>query len=165
MATRRKVFYSFHYDRDSWRVQQVKNMGVVEGQRLLSSNDWEEVKKKGDAAIKEWIATEMKGKSCLVVLIGSETAGRPWVRYEIQKAWTDGKGVLGVDIHHLKNKDGKTDTRGANPFAALTLNGTAFSDVARRHNPAGSTSSEVYASIEASLPSWVEEAIAIRSRH
>ena len=28
------VFYSFHYDRDSWRVQQVMNMGKIEGQPL-----------------------------------------------------------------------------------------------------------------------------------
>ena len=27
----RKVFFSFHYDRDSWRVSQVRNCNVVSG--------------------------------------------------------------------------------------------------------------------------------------
>jgi hypothetical protein len=72
----RKVFHSFHYDRDAWRVSMVKNMGVVEGQPLLSSYQWEEVKKKGDAGIQAWIDDQMKGQSCVVVLIGAQTAGR-----------------------------------------------------------------------------------------
>lgn len=72
----RRVFYSFHYQNDAWRVQQVKNMGAVEGQPLLSSQKWEDVAKGGDAAIRKWIDDQMKGKSCNVVLIGSKTAGR-----------------------------------------------------------------------------------------
>jgi hypothetical protein len=67
-------------------------MGVVEGQRLLSSNDWEDVKKGGDKAIKRWIDEQMKNKSCAVVLIGYGTAGRKWINYEIEKAWEDGGG-------------------------------------------------------------------------
>ena len=51
----RSVFYSFHYARDSWRAGQVKNMGVVEGNTPVSSNEWEQVKRKGDEAIKKWI--------------------------------------------------------------------------------------------------------------
>jgi hypothetical protein len=117
----RQVFYSFHFARDSQRVSQVKNMGVVGGQRILSSNDWEDVKKGGNDAIEQWIAEEMKGKSCLVVLIGKETAGRKWVKYEIEKAWNDKKGVVGVYIHNLKNLAGEQDTKGNNPFTTFTM--------------------------------------------
>ena len=80
----RRVFYSFHYDLDNWRVQQVKNMGAVEGQPLLSANEWEDVEAGGAKAIQKWIDEQMAGKSCNVVLIGSETAGRRWVEYEIK---------------------------------------------------------------------------------
>jgi len=59
MAT--KCFLSFHYKPDNWRVSQIKQMGVIEGQALLAANKWEEVKGKGDAAIKQWIADNMKG--------------------------------------------------------------------------------------------------------
>jgi hypothetical protein len=42
----RKVFHSFHFKRDSHRVSQVRNMGVIEGQPVLSSNEWEETSRK-----------------------------------------------------------------------------------------------------------------------
>ena len=45
----KKVFYSFHYALDSWRIQQIRNMGVVENQKICEPNEWEEVKRKGDA--------------------------------------------------------------------------------------------------------------------
>lgn len=43
--TKRQVFYSFHFKNDSWRAGQVRNIGVVEGNMPVSSNDWEEVKR------------------------------------------------------------------------------------------------------------------------
>ncbi|MBR9766708.1 MAG: TIR domain-containing protein, partial [Rhodobacteraceae bacterium] len=46
------------------------------------------------------------------VLIGSETASRQWVRYEIRKAWKERKGVLGIQIHGLKDLNGNTSTKG-----------------------------------------------------
>lgn len=47
----RKVFYSFHFKQDSQRVAKVKNMGVIEGQTILTSNEWEDVKAGGDSSI------------------------------------------------------------------------------------------------------------------
>lgn len=37
--TKRQVFYSFHFKNDSWRAGQVRNIGVVEGNTPVSSND------------------------------------------------------------------------------------------------------------------------------
>lgn len=71
---KRQVFYSFHFKNDSWRAGQVRNIGVVEGNMPVSSNDWEEVKRKGDDSIKRWIDTHMDYRSCVIVLIGSDTA-------------------------------------------------------------------------------------------
>lgn len=161
----KKVFYSFHYQVDAWRVQTVMNAGQVEGQPLLGSQDWEDVAAGGDAAIKKWIDDQMKGKSCNVVLIGSQTAGRKWIEYEIGKAWGAGKGVVGVYIHGLKDANGKRSTKGANPFSRLTLDKThQFDQIAMAYNPAGSTSQEVYNSISSNLERWVDEAIAIRKK-
>jgi len=160
----RKVFYSFYFTKDSHRVSQVKQMGVIEGQPLLSSNQWEEVKKGGDKAIEKWIADEMKGKSCLVVLIGSATAGRKWVNHEIKKAWDDEKGVVGVYIHNLKNLSGKQDSQGANPFSGTTVGDVKkdLSTVVNAHNPPYTTSTYVYDDIKDNLADWVEKAITIR---
>lgn len=51
----RRVFFSFHFAKDAWRAAQVRNMGVVEGNKPLSDNEWEKVKKGGEQAIKKWI--------------------------------------------------------------------------------------------------------------
>ncbi len=117
----RKCFLSFHYKPDSWRVSQVKNMGKIEGQSILSSNSWEEVKNKGDAAIQKWIDDNMSGKGCQIVLIGANTAGRRWVKYEIKKAWDDKKGVLGIHVHNLKDNDQNQSSKGSNPFSTFTV--------------------------------------------
>lgn len=109
------VFYSFHYDRDVHRVQLIENMGTLEGQRILNHQEWEKVKSRGEAAIKNWISEQMKWKSAVVVLIGKETASREWVQYEIQKSWNDKKPLLGIRIHGLSSM-GTIDSSGMNPF-------------------------------------------------
>jgi hypothetical protein len=163
----RQVFYSFDFKEDSHRVSQVKQMGVIEGQPILSSNQWEEVKKGGDAAIEAWIAKEMAGKTCLVVLIGKGTAGRKWVDYEIKKAWNDKKGVLGVYIHGLKNLSELQSVKGANPFTGITIGtaGQKMSSVVKAHDTPYSISTYVYDHIKSNLSAWVEEAIQIRKSY
>lgn len=110
------VFYSFHYDRDVLRVQLVRNINALEGQPLLNSQKWEEVRRGGEPAIKEWIDEEMKWKKAVIVLVGEETAGRKWVNYEINKAWKDKKPLLGVRIHGLASGSNGADKAGATPF-------------------------------------------------
>ncbi|MFJ8132523.1 TIR domain-containing protein [Streptomyces hydrogenans] len=162
----RRVFFSFRYDLDNWRVQTVKNIGRVEGQSLLTSNQWEDVARNGDAAIQRWIDGQMVGKSCDIVLIGSQTAGRRWVEYEFRKAWSEGKGVVGIHIHQLLDRNRQSTTKGKNPFSGFTLsNGNvSFDQVVRTYDPVGYNSASAYASITSNIESWVEEAIEIRSR-
>jgi hypothetical protein len=96
------VFYSFHYDNDVNRVQLVRQMGVIEGDEPVRPNEWESIKAKGNAAVEKWIDDNMRYKTCVVVLIGTETAARPWVKLEIKRAWEMKKGLLGIHIHNLK---------------------------------------------------------------
>lgn len=112
------VYYSFHYAEDVHRVQLIRNMGVIEGQRLLSAQDWEEVRQRGNDAIANWIREQMRWKSTLLVLVGKETATRPWVQYEIQHAWRIRKPMLGIRIHGLSSL-GKTSESGPDPFTNL----------------------------------------------
>jgi hypothetical protein len=162
----RRVFYSFHYDTDKDRVAQVRNMGVVEGSPIASDNDWEAIKRGGDRAIQSWIDNQMQGTSCCVVLIGATTAGRSWVTYEIENAWRQGKGVVGVHIYELKNLRGEKTSKGANPLDyATTAGGYRVSWFAKTYDPPYADSKAVYAHIAANLSSWIEEAIRIRSQH
>lgn len=155
----RSAFFSFHYDRDAWRVQQVRNLGQVEGQPLLSSQEWEEVQRQGDRAIENWIAKQMKYKGAVVVLVGAETAERRWVKHEIGYAWDNHKPLVGIRINGLADSNGYTDPQGANPFKMVGLQGGGtVGDYVRLHTPSGTTSQEVYASISDNLNVWVDNA-------
>jgi hypothetical protein len=162
----RRVFFSFHYKPDCWRASQVRNMGVIEGNRPCSDNDWETITKGGDDKIKEWIAEQLDGKSCVVVLIGANTAGRKWINYEIIKGWNEGKGVVGVCVHGLKDSDEKQSEKGANPFANIKYgdSGEMLSSVVKVYDTPYATSTYVYDHIKANLDNWVEEAISIRAK-
>jgi hypothetical protein len=162
----RRVFFSFYYKDDSSRIQQVINMGAVEGQRVLTGQKWEEVKKGGDAAVKKWIDDQMSGKSCAVILVGTRTSTRPWVEYEIKKAWKDKLGVVGVHIHGLRDLNTQsTSAKGASPFDGLNLSGTPFGNIVTMYDPPGRDSKAVYGSINDNLAKLVEEAIKIRGKY
>lgn len=161
----RKVFYSFHYLPDNWRASQVRNMGSVEGNRPASDNDWEAVKKGGDSAIEQWINNQLNGRTCSVVLIGRDTAGRKWIDYEIHKSWNSGKGVVGIYVHNLKNASSEQATKGANPFAHIKMKrgDVSMSSIVRAYDPPHVDSKRVYEHISQNLSSWIEEAVKIRN--
>ena len=160
----RSAFFSFHFARDAWRTSQVRNFGAVDGNKPVSDNSWEDLKRQGDRAVARWIDSQMDGCSCVIVLVGQETAGRPWINYEIKKAWEGGRGLLGVRIHGLKNSAKQQDRAGANPFDSLTVNGKPLSQYVALHDPSQRTSEDTYAAIRRDLASWVETAIASRQR-
>jgi MTH538 TIR-like domain (DUF1863) len=121
----RKVFFSFHYQRDLWRVNVVRNSGVIDGVSAAGFHDvslWEETKRQGEDAIKKLINNGLNGTSVTVVLIGAETSRRKYVTYEIDKSIACGNGLLGIYINNIKDKDGRTDPLGAVP-AALSKSG------------------------------------------
>ncbi|MCW0459934.1 hypothetical protein NB717_001002 [Xanthomonas sacchari] len=163
----RNVFFSFHFNNDFWRTQQVRNIGALDGQKLYTPNEWEEVKKKGSAAIEKWIDDSLAGKTCVVVLVGAETASRPWVRTEIVKGWNSGKGVVAIHINKLLDNKGNASTAGANPLDQVMLKqGTVpLSNYARLITPVGADSKAVYAYIQENIEQWIEDAIAIRKNY
>jgi len=156
---KRSTFYRFHFVNDVMRVQQIRNIGALEDNNPVSPNDWEEVKKKGNAAVERWIDDNMKCRQCVVVLIGSETANRPWVKYEIKKAWDEKRGLFGVYIHNLKCPRNGTCSRGANPFEGFSVGTSKLSNIVKCYEP---SSYDAYGDIAKNMESWVESAIAQR---
>lgn len=162
----RKVFFSFHYKPDSWRASQVRQIGVIEGNQAVAGNEWEAITSRGTASIKAWIDGQMKGKSCAVVLIGSATAGRKWITYEISTAWTERKGVFGIYIHNLKDYEQTQSVKGSNPFERLTMeDGARLSTIVKAYDPPFATSTYVYSHIKDNIETWVEKAISIRGNY
>jgi len=161
----RRAFYSFHYIPDCSRASLVRNMGVLEGNKPATDQEWEKITSGKDPAIKKWIDEQLEGKSVAIVLIGTNTAGRKWINYEIKKAWDDSKGVLGVYIHKLKDLAGDQSSKGANPFDYVPVGGKLLSSIVKAHDSSYSTSPYVYNDIKENLADWIEEAIKIREDH
>ncbi|MBP5489437.1 MAG: TIR domain-containing protein [Lachnospiraceae bacterium] len=152
----RQVFYSFHYGNDVMRVQQIRNIGQIEDNKPVSANQWESLRRTGDDAIKNWIDENMKYRSCVVVLIGEETATRKWVKYEIQHAWETGKALMGIYIHNLKDPRKGICAKGRNPFNGFKVGNTNMADLVPCYEP---DPRDAYYDIRSNLETWIEEAI------
>ena len=98
----RRVFFSFHFE-DSWRANQVRQVNVVYGTDIAGFYDHSEYEeeKRGPAAVRREILQHLKGTSVTIVLIGTHTAERPWVNFEIRESLARGNKLIGIWIHHL----------------------------------------------------------------
>ena len=178
---KRQVFFSFRNSFDAWRASQVRQMEAFDANSTFSDNDWEVTRSKSDYSIENWINSQMKMRSCVVVLIGAHTQGRKWINYEIQQAWKSGKGIVGIYIHGLKDREGEQAFKGSNPFEDFCVDTTFnyieqrktpldsdernLSKIVKAYNPPYINSKDVYDYIKRNMSSWIEEAIAIRNRY
>lgn len=120
----RQSFFSFRYKKDNWRAGIVRNSWLTQDRKasgFFDTADWEEVKKKNDSAIEEWIDGQLKGTSVTVVLIGTDTSGKKWINYEITSSHKKGNGIIGIYVHNIKDSSGSTSTKGKNPFDQWTF--------------------------------------------
>lgn len=121
---RRRVFFSFHYEADALRASQVR-----QSQQFLRDADefvgyadaaeWEKIERQGEAAVKKWINDNLERTTVTAVLYGAQTATRRWVRYEILQSVLRGNGLLGVDIHALRDPRVGVSQAGINPFSRI----------------------------------------------
>jgi len=119
----RRVFFSFHYRKDIWRVSQVRNSWVTRGgdtQPFLDAAAWESIKRRGEDSVHRWIDEQLSGTGVTVVLIGENTSERPFVRHEIRESHRRGNGLLGIHIHKLRDHRGDRSYKGLNPFSHMT---------------------------------------------
>ncbi len=110
----RRVFFSFKYKQDVSRSMVVRKSWVAQGKEaagFIDAADFEELKKQGDTAIKNWIDKQLNGTSVTVVLVGEKTCASRWVKYEIEKSIEIGNGLLGIDVSKVKDLQGNTSER------------------------------------------------------
>ena len=113
----RRVFFSFDYTY-IWKVNQIRNLPNVVGTAAAGFQDaslWEEAKKKGDKEIKKMIDKALENTSVTVVFVTYGTTQRKYINYEIDQSLERGNGLVAVQIHHLKDKNGETGSPGAIP--------------------------------------------------
>jgi hypothetical protein len=125
----RHVFFSFHHENDIWRANQIRNANVVAGPHLagfFDHSEYEEANKTGKAGTRRMIRKHLQDTTVTVVLIGTETANRPWVKYEIELSIARKNGLLGIYIHHLKDPNKPPTSRGAKPAVPKSVDFPAY---------------------------------------
>lgn len=121
-VAKRRVFFSFHYQNDVWRVNQVRQSWRYnhsdrrEAEGFYDASIWERSKLTGPDSLKSLIRNGMQNTSVTCVLVGSETYARRWVRYELARSVIKGNGLLGVRVHLMGDRNGYASPQGPNPL-------------------------------------------------
>src|SRR5208282_3909605 len=121
--TVRKTFFSFHFAPDNQRAEVVQQSWITKEDRqaagFFDGSAFETKKRTGKDALKQFLTEQMKGTSVTCVLVGTETALRPWVRYELVRSFHRGNALLAVRVHGIRDWNKQYALAGANPFDHL----------------------------------------------
>ena len=119
---KRRVFFSFHYQNNIWRVNQVRQSWrynheyTRETEGFFDGSIWESSRRTGPDSLKSLIRDGIKNTSVTCVLAGAQTYQRRWVRYEIARSVVKGNGLLAVKIHLMGDRQGYVSAEGPNPL-------------------------------------------------
>lgn len=119
-----KVFFGFHYERDLWRVNVVRNSGgfdAVAPSGWTDAASWEALERDGDAEVKRRILEALGQTSATIVCIGAETSRCRYIDFEIERSVERGNVVVGVRIDHLPDQYGRRDVPGPPPASLRRL--------------------------------------------
>lgn len=119
----RRTFFSFHFEPDNQRAEVVQQSWLTKEDRqaagFFDGSAFETKKRTSKDALKEFLTEQLKGTSVTCVLVGAETALRPWVRYELIRSFYRGNGLLAVRVHGIRDWSKQYAAAGANPFDHL----------------------------------------------
>jgi len=123
-----KLYFAFHQQNDACRVQKLlrecsatlkDHNARVAG--LYDASAWRDAEKTGALAVKRMIKMELVESDVTVFLLGAKTFKRRWVIYELHKSWEWESGIIGVYIHQIENRRGKTSKKGKNILNCFTV--------------------------------------------
>jgi hypothetical protein len=124
----RRTFFSFHYKPDVTRAWVVRNSWVTklaQGERddagFFDSSVFEAAQRESDEVLKRFLREGLKNTTVTCVLVGSETALRRWVRYEIFQSFMRGNGLLAVRVHSIPGFNKLPSPAGSNPFDSVAF--------------------------------------------
>jgi hypothetical protein len=103
--------------RNSWTIRRDS-----EAAGFVDAADFEAIERQGRPAVERWIDSQLNNTSATIVLIGANTASRPYVQYEIRRSYERGSALLGIYIDNIKDQAGNIHPlRGRNPFEAVQV--------------------------------------------
>ncbi len=123
----RKTFFSFHYQPDVHRAMNARNSWVTQPDResagFFDKSVFDSKQRTSDYALKRFLSEGLYGTSVTCVLYAAQTAWRRWVRFELLKSFIEGKGILSIDIHTIRNLDNPPQAAalGYDPLTVLGL--------------------------------------------
>ena len=125
---KRKAFFSFYFGdimrvnvvRNAWKI--VRPDSALGGRTFYDSSLWENRQLEDPETLKRLIREGVEYTSAVCVLIGTETAIRRWVRYEIARAVIDKRGLLAIHLNGIRHHQLLVPhVRGSNPLAAMAV--------------------------------------------
>ena len=120
-----RVYFSFQYPGDLARVNAVRKLPNVVAYSAAGFDTpglWNKTCRMGQAAVKQMIDSVLANTAVTVVCIGQQSsANDKYIAYEIERTLQHGNGIVGLHVHHLRDRHGRTAARGrASPRIAMS---------------------------------------------
>ncbi|MCA4793915.1 TIR domain-containing protein [Myroides odoratimimus] len=107
MGKKHNIFIS-HYYKDDDKVQDLKKRLIDSGYDVrnysVDSTKHKDGRTPSKAVIERYLKARIAASSTFVCVIGDKTHTRPWVDFEIKEAIKQGKKIIGIFSHGLKDK-------------------------------------------------------------
>lgn len=107
MSEKKYNIFISHYVKDDKHVQtlksKLKDKGFGVKNFSVDSTKHHTGRRPSDARIRRLLSIRIKAASTFICLIGNDTHKRKWVDFEIKKAQSEGKKIIGIYTHG--NKD------------------------------------------------------------
>lgn len=116
--TYRRIFPSYDWDEDVWRVNQIMNLDEILEKEDIGFEKGvpnEEIKS-SDRKIEEWIKSNMERCSCVIFFVGEKTYKSEWVKYEMELAKKLRKARFIINLRGMKNKEGEECKECPDPY-------------------------------------------------
>lgn len=109
----KNIYLSHDRLNDIWRTHMFAQIvgGLIRPRLMIPSDDWSNIE-----GAKTEIRHFLENTAVTVVLIGSKTAGQPWIHYELVESIARGNSLLGIYIHNMEDHNGNASCCGPKPF-------------------------------------------------
>ena len=115
----RRIYFSFQYRGNLARVNAVRKLPNAVAYSAAGFDNpglWNKTCRRGQAAVKQMIDSALANTTVTVVCIGQQSSANDiYVGYEIERSLARGNGIVGLHIHNLCDRQGRTAERSPPP--------------------------------------------------